>query len=133
MQPQTTLDELEALDALDALEVLDSLETLDIHLNPPPSEGPGEAPPSSLIPHPSSNSPSFGGVRGGFNPPLQGEGWGEALPLLRRGQGRLQYSLSTRASSSPSVNTSSSIGRFVSAVSRRTMPSCMSIILEAFK
>ena len=60
MQPQTTLDEL------DALEALDSLETLDIHLIPPPSEGPGEVPNSP----PSEGlgevlSPSFGGVRGG--------------------------------------------------------------------
>ena len=54
MQPQKTLDELEALDALEALETLNSLEPLDIHLNPPPSEEPGEA-----------LSPSLGGVRGG--------------------------------------------------------------------
>ena len=65
-----------------------NLKSEAVHPTPPPSEGPGEAPPSSQNPHPSSNSPSFGGVRGGFNPPLQGEGWGEALPLLRRGQGR---------------------------------------------
>ena len=48
MQPQTTLDELEALDALEYLE------SLEAHSIPPPSEGPGEA-----------LSPSFGGVRGG--------------------------------------------------------------------
>ena len=45
MQPQTTLDELEALEYL---------ESLDAHSIPPPSEGPGEA-----------LSPSLGGVRGG--------------------------------------------------------------------
>lgn len=69
MQPQATLDALEALEALDALEALetlDSLEPLDIHLIPPPSEGPGEA-----------LSPSLGGLGaplsigifgGSFNP-----------------------------------------------------------------
>jgi nicotinate-nucleotide adenylyltransferase len=67
MQPQTTLDALEALDALDALdalEALDTLEPLDKHLNPPPSEGSGEV----------------------FNPPPS-EGLGEALSLSFGGVG----------------------------------------------
>ena len=69
MQPQTTLDELDALDALESLEsleTLDSLEPLDIHLIPPPSEGPGEALSPSL--GGPGESLSIGIFGGSFNP-----------------------------------------------------------------
>ncbi len=54
MQPQTTLDELEALESLDAHSIPPPSENSVVVPIPPPSEGPGEV-----------LSPSFGGVRGG--------------------------------------------------------------------
>ena len=60
MQPQTTLDEL------DALEPLEYLESLEAHSIPPPSEGSGEVsnpPPSEGLGE--VLSPSLGGTRGG--------------------------------------------------------------------